>query len=445
MSELSMRTRAAELLRNGKWSRWINRATWTLIDRALFALSNFALNVALARWLSPEAYGAFALAFSAFLMMGGMQSSLVIGPLLVYGPGRYRARYQAYLGLVIKGQMVISSLFSICLALGGAGFLVWGSRDIGTILLALAVSGPFILLLWLLRQSGYVHLQPKRAAGAGAIYMALLLASSYLLYRLSALSPTTTLFLMAAASLIVATWLAIRQKAKPFEESLRGDFAREIALEHWRYARWTLPARLLDAGYRNLFFFVLPIWGGLGATGALRALMNLIMPIAFMEGTLGVVTVPALVRARNSGTMLEKMLLGMAFFVISAVVYGAGLILFRNEIIELLYAGRYGDHVDLMWLIALIPVARSASMILSSALRAMERPSDFFWATLAGAICATTIGLGAVAIAGTLGAVMGLLLSAFVTLIALLWLVRSAFRSEGGKPGQLERRTPRQE
>ncbi len=158
-----------------------------------FCALQFCLNVTLARWMSVEDYGAFAIAFSIFLVIAAAQSSLVIGPLLVFGPNRYRDSYAAYLGLLIKGQMALSLLVSIGLALAGAGFLLWGSHEIGEVLFALAAAGPFILQLWLLRQSGYVQLQAKRAAGAGAVYLGLVLAGTFVLYRLEVLSPTTAL------------------------------------------------------------------------------------------------------------------------------------------------------------------------------------------------------------------------------------------------------------
>lgn len=423
---MSVPSRAMALLRGGRWRRVADRGFWTLVDRSLFALSNFALNVTLARWMSAEAYGAFAIAFSIFLIMGGLHSSLVVGPLLVFGPKRYHERFETYLGVVIKGHMVLSALPAVCLALAGGACLVWGSTDVGYVFLALAVSAPFILLLWLLRLSCYVRIQTRQTTVAGAVYLILLLTGTYLLHYHSFLTPTSALLLMAATSLVVAIWLGIRQGAKLFDEGLRSKFALEVATEHWRYARWTIPARLMNAGHRNLVFFILPYWSGLEATGALRALMNLTMPMGFIEHSLMVVIVPTLVRARDSGTLREKVLLATGFFLVTSLIYGIALVVFQNQIIQLLYGGRYGSYADLVWVLALIPVIGSVSVVLDATLRALERPKDIFWAISGGALVGVTFGIGAVILAGAVGAVISLLLSAGVIMILMLIRLRSA-------------------
>lgn len=430
MTELSVRSRATALLQNGKWGRWINRGFWTLFDRGLFALSNFGMNIVLARWMSLDAYGAFAIAFSTFTIIGAVQSTFVTGPFLVFAPRRYRERHSAYLGLALKYQFVLSLIVSVGLAFVGVGFYLTGSRDTGAVLVALAISCPFILLMWLLRTTNYAKLESRGAAISGLIYLIVLLSSTYLLFRLDLLTPATALFLMAGTSFVVAIWLAIRQRADLFAEKLSGPFAREVAIEHWRYARWMLPARLLTATRNNLFIFVLPIWGGLEAAGALRALMNLVMPLGFMQNSLELILVPILVRARNNKSLHEKMALAAAFFVLNAIVYGAALVLFREEIITLLYKQQYIAYAGLVLLMALLPVVNGAAIVPGAALRAMERPKATFWAALGAAVATVLVGLPAIAIGGAAGALVGLLTSATVSFVILLFLLRSAFREE---------------
>ncbi|HEX6173696.1 MAG TPA: hypothetical protein VF089_06745, partial [Candidatus Binatia bacterium] len=204
-----------------------------------------------------------------------------------------------------------------------------------------------------------------------------------------------------------------------------GSFGREIALEHWRYGRWTLAAHAISDGYRNLYLFVLPLWAGLGASGALGALMTLIMPMSFLQQSLNVVTVPTLSRARSTGHFVEKMLLAAAFFLFTAVGFCGAIVLFRSELLGLLYLNRYDAYVDIVLLVALLPVVRSLSFVFDAALSALERPKDIFKATLPSAACAVTFGIGAVALAGVAGAVLGQLLSAVVGLLTKYWFLRS--------------------
>jgi O-antigen/teichoic acid export membrane protein len=126
----------------------------------------------------------------------------------------------------------------------------------------------------------------------------------------------------------------------------------------------------------------------------------------------------------------EKVILGMVCFVVSSLVYAAALVLFQDEIIAILYSDRYRSYVNLVWIVALIPVVQSASSIVSATLNAMERPKAIFWAMVGGATCTATVGLGAVAIAGLLGAIVALLISAGVIMVLLLWFLRVALRNE---------------
>jgi O-antigen/teichoic acid export membrane protein len=425
VSEVSIASRAIALLRGGRWRRIADRGFWTLTDRGLFAVTNFGVNLVLARWLSPESYGAYAIGFAIFLIIGAAQNSLVIKPLLVFGARRYEDRYRTYLGVVIKAQLALSVVLSVALALLGLGFILGVSRDIGTVLIALAVAGPFRLLLMLLRLSSYVHLQPRQAAGSGAVYMVLLLGCLYLLNGQGALTAETALLANGLTSLVVAVWLAVRQKAELLGEALFGSFGREVAMEHWRYGRWSVAAHVVSDGYRNLYLFVLPLWGGLEASGALSALMNLVMPISFFQQSLNVVTVPVLSRARRTGHYVEKTLLAAAFFVSTALVYCGLLFLFRGEIVNLLYVGRYDAYVDVLILVALLPIVRSLSFVFDASLSALERPKDIFKATIASAACAVTFGIAAVAMAGVAGAVVGHLLCAIVGLATEYWILRS--------------------
>ena len=68
--------------RPGRLAARIGGGAWAVADQALYAGANFAVNVALARALAPEAYGAFTTAFIAFLLLGAVHGGLLIEPVL---------------------------------------------------------------------------------------------------------------------------------------------------------------------------------------------------------------------------------------------------------------------------------------------------------------------------------------------------------------------------
>src|SRR3979409_2655145 len=109
---------------------WIRRGSWAIADQGLFAMANVLLNVMLARWLAPAEYGAFAVAYSAFLFIGALHAALLIEPMLVFGPGRYASRLAGYLNVLIRGNYVLTIPGSLLLISLGTGAWFFGSRPL---------------------------------------------------------------------------------------------------------------------------------------------------------------------------------------------------------------------------------------------------------------------------------------------------------------------------
>src|SRR5438552_11552208 len=94
----------------------LSKGAWAVTDQALFAGSNFILNIVLARWLTPDGYGAFGVAFAVFLLLGTLHTSLLTEPMIVFGAGRFRDRAAQYLGLLLYGHMIFALPCSLLLA-----------------------------------------------------------------------------------------------------------------------------------------------------------------------------------------------------------------------------------------------------------------------------------------------------------------------------------------
>ena len=68
------------------------KSAWSLVDQGLTALTGFCVTFLLARWLAPEIYGAYAIAFAGYLFVGGLHNVIVLEPMSVIGPSRHAAR-----------------------------------------------------------------------------------------------------------------------------------------------------------------------------------------------------------------------------------------------------------------------------------------------------------------------------------------------------------------
>lgn len=393
------------------------------MDQGLFSSSNFLLSVLLARWLVPEDYGAFAVAYAVFALAGVVQSALVTEPMLIFGSERYRERVSEYLGTLLYGNLGFSAIVSLCLLSSALVVGFWGSDVLGNALFGLSAATPFMLFLLLMRHACYLVFKPHLAASAGALYMLLVLLGVYLLQD-TWLSASIAFGLMALSSLAAGLLLAGLLRVGFSSTDGGSATTRKVLGEHLSYGRWSGGNRVLGWVTESGFLVVLPVFAGLEASGALRALMNLIMPIMQAYAALSILLLPTLVRSHRGENFWRIFRVALLLFVCGAVVYWLILGMLHGSLVSWIYGGQYDQYAYLLWLLGLVTVVTGAAQVLSSALRAQGRVHQVFWASALGAAVALTIGLPAVYVFGIAGAVVWMLLAATVDVAAMWWYLR---------------------
>jgi len=83
------------------WRLWLRRGLLAITDQGLMSGSNFVLSIVLARWLSAEQYGSYALAFSIFFFLSAAHQALLLEPMSVLGTAQYRDRRREYTGALL--------------------------------------------------------------------------------------------------------------------------------------------------------------------------------------------------------------------------------------------------------------------------------------------------------------------------------------------------------
>ena len=167
--------------------RWVAKGAWAVLDQGVFALSNFGINIVMARWLAPRDYGAFTLAYSVFLLLGTVHSALLVEPMMVFGAGKYREKFPDYLSLLMRGHWLITAAASLLLGAIATGLILAGQRIVGVPVVALAAVTPFILTdCGSCGGSRCLHPEPTAPRGlpGGLVYMAILMGGAYTLFRL---------------------------------------------------------------------------------------------------------------------------------------------------------------------------------------------------------------------------------------------------------------------
>ena len=396
-------TRAARAIRSGaRPGGWMRDGVWTVLDQGLFAGANFLVNVLLARWLTPDAYGAFSVAFVVFLLMGTVHGGLLIEPMLVFGSGRFEGRLPSYLRELLRGHALYSLVGGLVLAAVGGAAWAWGSPTLGANFLALSLAAGAILALWLMRRACYVVGQPQWAATAGALYLVLLVASAAAASAGGWLSGPVALGLMGGTSVVAAVALAARLGV--FRGERAPDLAAEARAAHVDYGRWAGMTGVLEWAHGALPFLVLPAFVGLAGSGTLRALYNLAMPALQAFSALTVLALPVFVRARAEGTIRRTGgRVGAGLFGLS-VLYALAILVAGRPLVDWLYNGQYAVGGWSLALLAALPVASALSGLLMALLRSDERPEPVFKARAWAVAAAGTVGTALIAALGVVGA-----------------------------------------
>jgi O-antigen/teichoic acid export membrane protein len=409
---------------------WFVKGGASIADQAMVAGANFVLNILLGRWLEPVQYGAFALAYSLFLLIGTFHTAILTEPMLVFGAGRYAGRFGKYLGLLTVGHVAVLAPIALLLLGVSAALGHLYSAEAQRAMVALALAGPLVLLLWLFRRAFYVIVKPEWALLGAGSYAALLMGGALALKATGRITPGTAFAAMGASALAVSLLLAGRLGLSWAAADEPG--AASVAREHWRYARWSMASAALTWIPGNLYFVLLPAWLGLGGTAALRALTNLVLPVVHAIGALSFLLVPLLAERRRAGerAMIRAMRASLALFLSAAGVYEIGLILFRRQIVALLYEGKYAQAVPLAPFVGLLGFLGAVISVRGAALKVREQPDRVFWSYLASSVVAAGSGVLLGRTYGVAGALGGLLLSSATTAL-IMWLFSRSGRESG--------------
>ena len=155
------------------WWTWTFRASFAILDQGLIASSNFVIGILLARWLVPQEYGSYALAFAIFLLLSLLYQSLVLEPQRVFGPTDHANAERQYLGVLIWGHLGLASVIFVGLGLATfAAHLFSHTKTLQAALAGVTFAAPCMLLLWLARGAFYVRMKPQYAVNGAAIYCA---------------------------------------------------------------------------------------------------------------------------------------------------------------------------------------------------------------------------------------------------------------------------------
>jgi len=392
---------------------WVSKGSLALLDQGLISGSNFAIGILLARWLVPQQFGAYALAFSIFLFLYGFHDALLLEPMSVLGPTTYAKCLPAYLGKLIKLHFVLALSFSGLVAAGIAVLHYFTSDPaLPSALWGVALVTPLILFFWLCRRATYLRLAPAMAVGGASAYFVVAMGLLFLIKTLGHLSTFTAFFIQSLAATVAACLLLA--SLRPQLDSRSGPTTSEVVREHWRYGRWVVGTQFVYWLSGSAYYLISAAFLRMQDVAALRALQNFTSPFAQFITAVSLLLLPwSSARFAEEGPVLFRRRIRQItlLFVAVASGYYAALWLFGEKLIRIFYAGRYTEYAHLLPLLAAPVLVLAVAQGNSIAVQAMQSPSNVLFAySIAGA---TTVALGVPLTRhwGLPGAAVGILIS----------------------------------
>jgi O-antigen/teichoic acid export membrane protein len=405
---------------------WVKKGSLAIVDQALISGSNFLIGILLARWLPPDQYGAYALAFSTFLLLSLAYQSLLLEPQSVFGSSAYLDSPRQYLGALLWAHGALALAIFIILGISaGAAHELGGPGNFSGALAGVAFAAPCILLFWLARGACYVRQAPQHAAAGALLYSVLVLGGLLVLFPRGLLSPFTAFVLMGLGALATSTVLLIRLNPT-LKLGRDNPTLSRVAQQHWIYGRWALASSVMTWIPWNIHYALLGHFSGMAAAGGLRALVNLMLPLAQSCNALSLLITPYASRTHAQGGAAS--LDGLSWritslFVGGGVAYWAVIILLRASALRFLYDGRYGALAHLVPWVAIASVLWTAVYGPAIVLRAKQAPALVFCAYSASAAIALVTAAPASRAFGLQGTVWAIILSSAVGLAVALFLV----------------------
>ena len=416
--------------------RWGLKGGMAILDQGIFSGANFLISVFLARWLSNEDFGAFAVGFAVLSFFMQVYTSFALEPMSILGPYNYRDRINSYLLTQVRLLFLLSIPISILL-----GIIIWLDQFVSkhfattSVLIFTAFSLPFILFPLLMRRVFYVLLKPGWAVLGSVIYFLGLIFIFFLAMHFGVLNGETSLIIFSLAGFTsgAVLLLLLRDESSPSNRIT----VSAILVETWSFGKWLILSGALIGLATQSQIYLTGILSHIEEAGAVRILQTFIQPMMLTTTAFSALATPAITADFASGAykaMRRKIFQFTLALGGITLVYEFLLILFGASLNEILFEGKYSSVTSQIPIWGLAPILLSFSWGGAISLQASQKPQAMLiiagsWALFSFVVAFITIPTWG-AWGATVSFVVGFV-AAFVSTWVLYWLwVHRAYMSE---------------
>jgi O-antigen/teichoic acid export membrane protein len=379
----------------------LRRAGWGIADQAFSSLINFALGVLVARSVDLAAFGAFSLAFAAYLVVVSVTRAYPMDPLAIRyaaSPGEaFQRAASAATGTVVGvGVLLGVVVFGIGLATTG---------PFSEALLALGITFPGLLLQDAWRSTFFASGRGSQALLNDIVWA----AAEFPVLGLVIASGSRSIF-----------WLVLAWGGSATLAALVGILRSSVVPRPWLAGRWwrehtDLGLRFIAEALARVVSGQIQLYGvgfvaGLGAVGALRAGQLLFGPMQVVAFGISMMAVPEGARALAvSLHRLERVTLVIsAGLATAAVAWGVVVFVLPSDVGRLLLRTAWDPAHSLVLPIFLASVGTAVLYGAGIGVRSLAAAGRSLRATLATSTLTLAFGITGAALGGASGSAWGL-------------------------------------
>jgi O-antigen/teichoic acid export membrane protein len=321
--------------------------------------------------VSPEEYGAFALAFAVYSLVVSLTQATSAQVVVIRYSGSSEER-QLHAGAAAAGFSVL--LGAVCAAIAML-FAPWSGAPVRSVLLALAVLLPALVLqdTW---RTVFVARGAPRAMFANDMVWVLLQAAAIACLLLFGVDTAWPYVMAWSSAALLAGLLGTRRFGRRPTYRTAGWWMRE----HREVSLPSLANALAGLGTTQVAFVLIAALGGLEDVGALRAAQTVLGPLNIVGFAATGFAVPEIVRRDLSRQGLWRAAMALSAFILAVdAVWGGLVLLVPDEMGAALFGETWANARDALPGMVLFTCLIGITVGASAVTRALNWAEFNFW------------------------------------------------------------------
>jgi O-antigen/teichoic acid export membrane protein len=406
------------------------RLSWGVADQAMSSLSNFAVNIYVARTLGAVQYGAFGLAYVTYGFALNASRGLATDPLLVRFSGTDEPTWRRAV-TKCTGTAATVGLTTGAIVLAAAALLS-GTARLAFLALGLTLPGLMLQDSW--RYSFFAHGRGAQAFLNDTVWTVVLIPALVLLRATGYANVFWFVFAWGAAAAFAAAIGPLQARLAP---RLSGAW-------EWVSHHRDLGPRYLIEGTANNGAGLLRNYGvgvflGLASVGYVQAATTLMGPFMVIYFGMGLVTLPEAARIlRRSPRHLPHFCLlvsgGLAFL---GLIWGIVLVVaLPRGLGHLMLGNLWKPTFPLVWPTVLSIIGSCVSTGAGTGLHALGAAKRSVSAMIYGSALSVVLSLAGALTYGAEGTMIGTAVAAWIMALLFWFQFRKALRDYDGTPAE---------